>query len=49
MFTNEFIRALSDKKMNEFKNKYREVDVLLIDDIQFLRDVIKYRKNFSIL
>lgn len=36
MFTNELIKALSDNKMREFKNKYRKVDVLLIDDIQFL-------------
>ena len=36
MFTNELIRALGEKKMNEFKAKYRKVDVLLIDDIQFL-------------
>ncbi len=46
MFTNEFIRALSDKKMNEFKNKYREVDVLLIDDIQFLQGRDKIQEEF---
>ena len=36
MFTNEFIKALGENKTREFKNKYRKVDVLLIDDIQFL-------------
>lgn len=36
MFTNELIKALGDNKTREFKNKYRKVDVLLIDDIQFL-------------
>ena len=36
MFTNELIKALSDRKMAEFRNKYRTIDVLLIDDIQFL-------------
>jgi chromosomal replication initiator protein len=36
MFTNEFINALSKRKMPEFKNKYRNIDVLLIDDIQFI-------------
>ena len=36
MFTNEFIDALSKRKMHEFKNKYRNIDVLLIDDIQFI-------------
>ena len=36
MFTNEFIDALGQRKMPEFKNKYRNIDVLLIDDIQFI-------------
>ena len=36
MFTNEFIKALRDNNTLGFRNKYREIDVLLIDDIQFL-------------
>ncbi|MGP1544447.1 MAG: chromosomal replication initiator protein DnaA [Candidatus Fimenecus sp.] len=36
MFTNELIKAISDRKTPEFRNKYRTIDVLLIDDIQFL-------------
>jgi chromosomal replication initiator protein len=35
-FTNEFIIAVQNNKTLEFRNKYRLVDVLLIDDIQFL-------------
>lgn len=35
-FTNEFINSIRDNKAIEFRNKYRKVDVLLIDDIQFL-------------
>ena len=35
-FTNELINALRDNKIAEFKNKYRNIDVLLVDDIQFL-------------
>lgn len=35
-FTNEFINSIRDNKTIEFRNKYRNVDVLLIDDIQFL-------------
>lgn len=35
-FTNEFINSIRDNKTEEFRNKYRNVDVLLIDDIQFL-------------
>lgn len=35
-FVNEFIGALGNHKMDEFNYKYRHVDVLLIDDIQFI-------------
>lgn len=35
-FTNEFIQSVRGGRINEFKDKYRMVDVLLIDDIQFL-------------
>lgn len=35
-FTNEFINSIRDNKAGEFRDKYRTVDVLLIDDIQFL-------------
>ncbi|MHA6252974.1 chromosomal replication initiator protein DnaA [Oceanobacillus sp. CAU 1775] len=35
-FTNEFINAIMDNKPNSFRNKYRNIDVLLIDDIQFI-------------
>ncbi|NQT57672.1 MAG: chromosomal replication initiator protein DnaA [Bacteroidetes bacterium] len=36
-FTNEFIKAVGDRKTQQFKNKYRKVDILLIDDIHFLQ------------
>src|SRR5690606_12145194 len=35
-FTNEFINSIRDNKSNAFRNKYRNIDVLLIDDIQFI-------------
>jgi len=35
-FTNEFVQAVQNGKINHFKEKYRSIDVLLIDDIQFL-------------
>jgi len=35
-FTNEFIDGIMDNKTTSFRNKYRNVDVLLIDDIQFI-------------
>ncbi len=35
-FTSEFIQALQSKTIDSFKNKYRTIDVFLVDDIQFL-------------
>jgi len=35
-FTNEFINSIRERKTEEFRNKYRSVDMLLIDDIQFI-------------
>ena len=35
-FTNEFIKAIRERKTEEFRQKYRSVDVLLIDDIHFI-------------
>lgn len=35
-FTNEIIDAIRNQTTNEFREKYRKVDVLLIDDVQFL-------------
>jgi len=35
-FTNEFIKAIRERKTDDFRQKYRNVDVLLVDDIHFL-------------
>jgi chromosomal replication initiator protein len=35
-FTNEFVRAIHDKAVEPFKARYRDVDLLLVDDVQFL-------------
>jgi chromosomal replication initiator protein len=37
-FTEEFVNASMQRKMNDFKIKYRNIDVLLIDDIQFISE-----------
>jgi chromosomal replication initiator protein len=36
MFTNELIKSIGERKTIEFRNKYRNIDILLIDDIQFI-------------
>jgi len=35
-FTNEFVSAIMEKTTEEFRSKFRNVDILLIDDIQFI-------------
>jgi len=35
-FTNDFISAIASKKMAQFKRNYRDIDVLIVDDVQFL-------------
>jgi chromosomal replication initiator protein len=35
-FTNDFIQSIQTKRTNDFRNKYRSCDLLLIDDIQFI-------------
>ncbi|GEL76322.1 chromosomal replication initiator protein DnaA [Tenuibacillus multivorans] len=45
-FTNEFINSIRDNKAIDFRNKYRNVDVLLIDDIQFLAGKEQTQEEF---
>jgi chromosomal replication initiator protein len=45
-FTNEFINSLRDDSIEGFKNRYRTVDVLLIDDIQFLQKKEQTQEEF---
>jgi chromosomal replication initiator protein len=45
-FTNEVISALRHERMGDFKEKYRNVDVLLIDDIQFIAGKTTTQEEF---
>jgi len=45
-FTNEFIIAIKNNQTVEFRTKYRHVDVLLIDDIQFLEGKEQTQEEF---
>ena len=44
--TNDFINSISDNRTTLFRATYREVDVLLIDDIQFLESKIQTQEEF---
>ena len=45
-FTNQMIACLTSKTMDEFRDKYRKCDVLLIDDIQFIAGKISIQEEF---
>lgn len=45
-FTNEFIDAIQNNKLAAFRKKYRQTDVLLIDDIQFLAGKERIQEEF---
>ena len=45
-FTNELINSIQTNKNEEFRNKYRKVDLLLIDDIQFIADKDRTQEEF---
>lgn len=45
-FGNDYVRALSQNKLDDFRARYRRIDVLLLDDIQFLEGKDKFQDEF---
>ncbi|MBT6381340.1 MAG: chromosomal replication initiator protein DnaA, partial [Opitutales bacterium] len=45
-FTNEFISAIQENTLTQFRKRYRRVDVLLIDDVQFLSGKERIQEEF---
>ena len=45
-FTNEMVTAISQGKMNDFRMKYRQVNLLLVDDVQFLAGKSSTQEEF---
>ncbi|HNZ86657.1 MAG TPA: chromosomal replication initiator protein DnaA [bacterium] len=45
-FTNDYVKAIQSGKIDDFKKKYRELDALLVDDIQFMRGQERTQEEF---
>jgi len=45
-FTNDFINSIANNRSSAFQSRYREIDILLIDDIQFLQRAVETQEAF---
>lgn len=45
-FTNEFINSIRDDRSSSFQRRYRDIDILLVDDIQFLSGKVQTQEEF---
>ena len=48
-FTNQLIDSISHNTNEQFRNKYRKADVLLIDDIQFIAGKVSTQEELSLI
>ncbi|MDN8782719.1 DnaA/Hda family protein, partial [Staphylococcus aureus] len=46
IFSNEFIKSIRDNEGESFRERYRNIDVLLIDDIQFIQNKVQTQEVF---
>ena len=45
-FTNDYVKSIQSGNMDDFKKKYREADILLVDDIQFMKGQERTQEEF---
>ena len=45
-FLNEYLNALSNKEMETFRRRYRHIDLLLLDDVQFVGGKVQFQEEF---
>ena len=45
-FLNEYLNALSNKAMEAFRQRYRHIDLLLLDDVQFIGGKVQFQEEF---
>jgi chromosomal replication initiator protein len=45
-FTNDFVKSIQSGNIDDFKKKYREADILLVDDIQFMKGQERTQEEF---
>jgi len=45
-FTNDFINSIANNRSSQFQSRYRDIDILLIDDIQFLQRAVETQEAF---
>lgn len=45
-FLNEYVNALKNNQLDQFRNRYRKIDLLMVDDVQFLQNRHQFQEEF---